>query len=143
MFITFRLHGSLPVCRVFPPGQLTTGEAFVAMDRLLDSAASGPLYLMRPEIESTVVSALREGEQRFHRYQLHSFVVMPNHVHLLATPHVTSTQWLGPLKGYTGRKCNQIWGLQASPFGKMRAMTIWCEIAPSLNESSGTSSTTQ
>ena len=51
LFVTFRLHGSLPAHRVFPPDSLSrSGKAFVAMDRLLDLGASGPLYLRRPEI---------------------------------------------------------------------------------------------
>ena len=49
VFVTFRLHGSLPAHRVFPPhGLADAGKAFVAMDRLLDRGASGPLYLKRP-----------------------------------------------------------------------------------------------
>ena len=103
LFVTFRLHGTLPANRVFPPQVLTTaGKAFVTMDRILDSAASGPSYLRMPEIAELVVAALLAGENRFGRYQLHSYVVMPNHVHALVTPHVVATRWLGPLKGFNG-----------------------------------------
>jgi putative DNA methylase len=86
VFVTFRLHGSLPASRVFPPQRLTSGKAFVAIDRILDTSTSGPLYLRMPGIAALVVACLHDGEQRFHRYQMHSFVVMPNHVHLLVTP---------------------------------------------------------
>src|SRR3954452_13450392 len=97
LFVTFRLHGSLPAHRVFPPENLNnSGKAFVAMDRLLDAGASGPLHLRRPEIADMVVAALQDGERRFHRYQLHAWVVMPNHVHLLVTPSVIATRWLAP-----------------------------------------------
>ena len=41
-----------------------------------------------------MVRALFDGE-RFGRYRLHAFVVMPNRVHLLVTPQVTARQWLG------------------------------------------------
>src|SRR5271165_2404111 len=79
LFVTFRLHGSLPASPIFPPERLTTsGEAFRAMDRILDRGSSGPWFLQRPEIASLVEDALREGQSRFHRYQLHAFVVMPN-----------------------------------------------------------------
>lgn len=54
-----------------------------------------------------VVEAVRDGEARFHRYELHAFVVMPNHVHLLVTPGVTAKQWLGPLKGFTAYRANR------------------------------------
>ena len=85
-------------------GLSTSGEAFRTMDRLLDGGLSGPLFLRRPEIAELVMQALLCGERRFHRYRLHAFVVMPNHVHLLVTPAVDSRRWLGPLKGFTSYK---------------------------------------
>ena len=57
LFVTFRLHGSLPTGRVFPPGQLTSGKAFVAMDRILDRAVNGPSFLRRPDIAGLVATA--------------------------------------------------------------------------------------
>jgi REP element-mobilizing transposase RayT len=116
LFVTFRLHGSLPANRAFPPARLTSGKAFVAIDRILDRSASGPLYLRIPEIAALVVACLRDGEQRFHRYQMHSFVVMPNHVHLLVTPHVAATRWLGPLKGFIAHEANRMLGHSGKPF---------------------------
>jgi REP element-mobilizing transposase RayT len=111
LFVTFRLHGSLPANRVFPPaGLVSAGKAFVAVDRLLDASATGPLFLRRPEIAEIMVAALRHGDRELHRYQLHSFVVMPNHVHLLATPHVLATKWLGPLKGFAAHQANLLLG---------------------------------
>ncbi len=80
LFVTFRLDGSLPSNRVFPPARLTSGHAFVALDRLLDRSTSGPFYLHRPKIAALVVRALRDGESRFERYQLHAFVVMPTFI---------------------------------------------------------------
>jgi putative DNA methylase len=53
---------------------------------------------------------------RFQRYQLHCFVIMPNHVHLLVTPRVVATHWLGPLKGFTAYRANQMLGRQGRPF---------------------------
>src|ERR1700683_3918893 len=95
MFVTFRLHGSLPGNRVFPPARMTHGQAFVAMDRLLDHARSGPVFLRQSEIAEVVVRSLADGEARFGRYELHSFVVMANHVHLLVTSRVPASEWLG------------------------------------------------
>jgi len=94
MFVTFRLHGSLPASRVFPPERLRNGRAFAAMDKLLDCDRSGPLFLSQPEVANLMVRALFDGE-RFRRYRLHAWVVMPNHIHLLVTPQVTARQWLG------------------------------------------------
>jgi REP element-mobilizing transposase RayT len=116
LFVTFRLHDSLPVNRVFPPDRLTSGKAFVAMDRILDQAGAGPKHLGIPEIAAMVVASFRDGDRRFHRYELHSFVVIPNHVHLLVTSRIQATRWLGPLKGFTAHQANRILGFTGKPF---------------------------
>jgi len=111
LFITFRLHGSLPAHRMFPPDALAqSGKAFVAMDRLLDRGASGPLHLRRREIAELVASAVQDGDRRFHRYHLHAFVVMPNHVHLLILPKIPIPEITHWLKGSTARRANQLLG---------------------------------
>jgi len=116
LFVTFRLYDSLPRNRAFPPESLTTGKAFAAMDRILDQAKSGPKYLAIPEIAALVVEAIRDGERRFSRYELHSFAVMPNHAHLLLTPSVPSATWLRTLKGFTAHHANLILGRTGNPF---------------------------
>jgi REP element-mobilizing transposase RayT len=117
LFVTFRLQGSLPANRIFlPDGLAQSGKAFVAMDRLLDRSDRGPLHLRRSEIASLVVDALKAGDQRFHRYHLHAFVVMPNHIHLLVTPSVVASRWLAPLKGFTAFCANQVLGSRGQAF---------------------------
>lgn len=116
MFVTFRLHNSIPAGRIFPPSTLKSGRAFLAFDRILDRAATGPVYLRLPEIADLVVKALKDGDQRFHRYQLHAYVVMANHVHALVTPAVPAAKWLGPLKGYTAHEANRILGHAGGTF---------------------------
>jgi len=86
------------------------------MDRILDNARTGPLFLREPNIADLVVQAILDGESRFDRYQLHAFVVMPNHVHMLVTPHVVATKWLGPLKGFTAHEANRILSNHGKPF---------------------------
>jgi hypothetical protein len=44
VFLTWRLHGSLPANSVFP-STVCCGKAFAVMYRLLDEARSGPFYL--------------------------------------------------------------------------------------------------
>ena len=116
MFVTFRLHGRLPASRVFPPARLTHGQAFVAMDRLLDHPKGGPVFLRQPEIAEMVIGALFDGECRFARYELHAFVVMSNHVHLLVTSHVPASTWLGSLKGFTGHEAIRMLNQHGKPF---------------------------
>jgi len=113
IFITWRLPGSLPAGRVFPKAT-TSGQAFVVMDRLLDHATSGPLYLRQPEIARIMVEAIRYRDPK--QYEFHEFVVMPNHVHLLVTPHMPVSGLMQSLKRFTARECNRIMGLTGQPF---------------------------
>ena len=92
--------GSLPTGRSF--SHATAGAAFLAMDCLLDNARSGPLYLRQPEIANMVVEAILHRDP--FRYELHSFVVMANHVHLLITPRVAVSKLTQSLKRFTARK---------------------------------------
>ena len=110
-FVTFRLHGSLPKGRVFPPENVTAGRAFAALDRLLDHARAGPLYLGQPEIANMVVQAIQDGQDRFGRYKLHAYVVMSNHVHLLVTPLARLADCLRSLKGFTGLQAIRMLGI--------------------------------
>ena len=75
------------------------------MDRLLDREACGPLYLRIPGIAAIVADAIREGGRE--DYSLHSWVVMPNHVHLLITPLTNVSALLRRLKGVTAYRANQ------------------------------------
>src|SRR5262249_41655727 len=114
-FITWRLHGSLPINRVFPTDD-NAGKAFVAMDRILDREITGPAHLRRPEIAELVVDAFRYGQEHLGQYQLHAFVVMPNHVHILITPSVEIAKITHTLKRFTARDANRVLGLTAKPF---------------------------
>jgi putative transposase len=106
LFVTFRLHGSLPSGREFPPELATSGEAFLCMDRLLDGARVGPTYLAIPPIAQIVVDSLRHcGEIDF---ELHAWAIMPNHVHMLATTRTDPARFMRRLKGYTARQANRL-----------------------------------
>ena len=112
-FVTWRLHGSLPPNRCFPPA-IVSGQAFLAMDRILDSTCDGPLFLRMPEVAQMVVDAIHYRDRRI--YHLHAFVVMPNHVHLLMTPLVVVSKVLQSLKRFTAREGNRMLGLTGQPF---------------------------
>jgi len=113
IFVTWRLYGSLPANRSFPP-VTDSGEAFVAVDRLLDSGCTGPLFLKEPEFAKLVVEAIQYRDQQ--QFQLHSYVVMANHVHLLMTPLLEVSDVMQSLKRFTARECNRILGRTGSPF---------------------------
>jgi putative transposase len=115
VFLTWRLHGSLPPHRAFA-SPLSSGQAFLAVDRLLDQARTGPLHLHRPEIAAVVVEAIQYRSDCRSQYELHAYVVMPNHVHLLITPAISTSEIMQSLKRFTARRANQALGLTGQPF---------------------------
>ena len=116
VFLTWRLHDSLPSHRAFPTDGLNSGQAFAAMDRLLDEACSGAFYLRQPALADVVVEAIQYNADMLGHYLLHAFVVMPNHVHLLATPAVALPKLTKSLKGITAKRANAMLALTGSPF---------------------------
>ena len=84
LFVTWHLHGSLLHALSPPPNKQ---NAFVWMDRYLDSASGGPRYLKQQ-----------------------------NHVHLLVLPLVSPRRFLQTLKGYTAREANRLLGRTGQPF---------------------------
>ena len=113
IFITWRLHGSLPANRRFPDAT-PAGQAFLAMDRLLANTRVGPTHLRTPEIASLMVESIRH--RHLIDYALHRFVVMPNHVHILVTPINPVPKFMQSLKRFTAREANRVLGTTGRPF---------------------------
>jgi putative DNA methylase len=116
VFLTWCLHGSLPCHRVFPADALTSGQAFAAMDRLLDEARRGVRYLRQPGIADMVVEGIRHNDAVLGHYFLHAYAVMPNHVHLLVTPLITLPKLTKSLKGITAKRANAMLKLTVKTF---------------------------
>ena len=116
IFLTWRLYDSLPPNRAFPTAALTSGQAFGAMDRLLDEARAGAFYLRQPAVADMIVEAIQYNSSVLGHYVSHAFVVMPNHVHLLATPAVALPRLTKSLKGITAKRANAMLALTGRPF---------------------------
>ena len=116
VLLTWRLHDSLPSHRDFPTLALNSGQAFAAMDRLLDEASVGTFYLRQPAIADMIVEAIHYNANILGHYVLHAFVVMPNHVHLLATPSIALPKLTKSLKGITGKRANAMLTMTGSRF---------------------------
>src|SRR5690348_1495868 len=84
------------------------------MDRLLDEGRTGPLYLKQPRIAQIVDDAICDRASRVH--ELHSYVVMSNHVHMLFTPMRPVSEIMQSLKRYTAREANKLLGLTGQAF---------------------------
>jgi REP element-mobilizing transposase RayT len=108
LFFTWRLEGSLPRNRYVPPEGLTSGQAFVWIDRLLDRALTGPTWLTQPEVAKIVADSLHYGQDTLNHYTLHAYVIMANHVHLLISPKVAASKITQSLKGFTAHEANRV-----------------------------------
>lgn len=76
------------------------------MDRLLDEARTGPLYLRQEPLADMVVQAIHDNASVLDQYSLHAFVVMANHVHLLISPRIPLPRVMRSLKGITAKRAN-------------------------------------
>lgn len=74
------------------------------------------LYLRQPAIADMVVEALRYNASVLGHYLLNAFVIMPNHVHMLASPAVALPKLTKSLKGITAKRANMMLGLTGKPF---------------------------
>ena len=95
------------------------------IERALDRAEKGPLWLADARIAKIVSASIhfRDGKV----YRLEAYCIMPNHVHLLITPltsrnqgnHQVQTYPLSSIlhssKRYTARKANRVMGREG-PF---------------------------
>jgi hypothetical protein len=119
LFVTWRLAGSIPRACLPQPATgapLSAGRAFLVLDREVDKAAFGPVWLRDARVASVVANALLYGEHGRNFYQLRAWVIMPNHVHVLLLPKTSLpvlTRWL---KGSTARPTNLILGRTGKAF---------------------------
>jgi putative transposase len=118
IFVTFRLAGSLPAetiarwqeeQRLHELG-LAEAPRFSKFDGWLDQpSAASPDWLRYPAVAAIVKEAMhyRDGAA----YQLWSYCLMPNHVHLLASVPASGPPFaktLQSLKSNTARRCNDV-----------------------------------
>ena len=115
---------SSPCAQSPPPRKLTSGQAFVWMDRRLDMPRSGPFFLRQENVAAVVVESLYRGVELGH-YQLGAFVVMANHVHVLLLPLIPASQLLKSLKGSTAREANRLLGRTGEPFWQRESYDHW------------------
>ncbi len=124
LFITWRLHGSLPRIPA-PTEDQPGGKAFAAIDRELDKAATGPRWLLDERVAQCVVDALKYGQDNLHLYELHAWVLMANHVHILIYPEAELSRITKSIKNYSARQANEILGLTGQPFWQDESFDHW------------------
>ena len=126
VILTWRLSGSLPRSALARVARLRADprRQFLAAERSLDSQPAGPRWLAQPEIASLVVKALRRGEE-LKRFVLRSWVIMPNHVHVLLEPSSPVIAITKGIKGITAKEANAILDRVGKPFWQDESFDHW------------------
>ena len=114
LFLTWRLHGSLP-----------KWVEFADVDAELDMAASGPRWLEDDRVAQCVVDALQYGERNLRLYKIYAWVLMPNHVHILLQPEAKLAKITRSIKNYSARQANAILGRTGQPFWQDESYDHW------------------
>ena len=80
-----------------------------------------------------VEDSIHYAARQLRYYELHAYVVMPNHVHLLVLPLVDAGRLLQSLKGFTARKANQMLHREGEPFWQRESYDHWVRDAREFN----------
>jgi len=129
LFITWRLHGSLPrslLIRLDQSKNLSPGKRFACADSELDRATAGPLWLKEPRIAENIVASLQRGQGDLRVFHLHAYVVMANHVHVLLTPQAPVPRITRGIKRHTADFANTFLGRQSERFWAEESFDRWC-----------------
>jgi REP element-mobilizing transposase RayT len=81
--------------------------------------------LAQPEIAEMVTDGIRYAERNLRYYDLHAWVVMSNHVHLLLNPLVEPALFLNILKSFTARRANVLLHRTGAPFWQREYFDHW------------------
>jgi putative transposase len=125
LFVTWCLYGSLPESRYPPPNHSSAGQAFVWMDRYLDTTREGPMWLRRTDVADVVSARIRAAAEEHHWCDLYAWVVMSNHVHILVRPLIDTGELLRRIKGRTAREANLLIGQTGKPFWQRESYDRW------------------
>jgi REP element-mobilizing transposase RayT len=82
------------------------------------------MFLRQDAIANLVVESLHRGAELGH-YELASFVVMANHVHVLLLPKAPPSRLMKSLKGSTAREANRLLGRTGEPFWQRESYDHW------------------
>src|SRR5689334_18525052 len=106
IFLTWRLYGSVPTSKS-EWQTLPAGKRFAAEDKAL-AQATGPHHLKDPRIAEVIYKTLVYCADVLHLYDLHAWVIMSNHVHLVIQPHAPLARITRSIKSYSAKEANRI-----------------------------------
>jgi REP element-mobilizing transposase RayT len=123
VFLTWRLFGSLPPSRS-EWERLPAGKRFTAEDQALLHSA-GPHFLNDDRVADCVAATFVYGAEKLHLYDLHAWVIMPNHVHILIRPHGPLPRITRSIKSYSARQANRVLDRSGRPFWQIESFGHW------------------
>ena len=82
-----------------------------------------PMWLSDPKAAAVMVGSFLWGVPD--RYELYSFVVLGNHVHMLLTPNVDLSTITQGIKGWTARQINRMLGRKGTQFWQNESYDHW------------------
>jgi putative transposase len=128
-FLTWRLHGSLPVSFSTARNGCATkdspGTRFKLPDTALDKSTTAPFWLKSPRIAKCVVNLIHKGDSTLGYFTLHAFVVMPHHIHMLITPKLPIPRIMNGLKGATARAAKSLLRRKGKRFWQDESFDHW------------------
>jgi putative transposase len=136
IFVTWRLYGSLPAAvltKLRKNKEREKGKHFVHFDTELDRAAFGPKWLRDDEVAAIVQREILAIQQTDYGV-VHSYVIMPNHVHLVLEPKVELRLIMQSLKGRSARACNCALRRQGLTFWQDESFDHWVRSTESLGK---------
>lgn len=138
IFLTWRLWGSLPKHkRIGADDSLTEGQRFAILDREMDLAKSGPMWLKEPAVAGSVADTLLMDGPNWGLYKLFAWVLMSNHVHVLLTPHKRLSDVTRAIKKTSAMRANAILGRTGQPFWQDESYDHWVRDAREFDRIAG------
>ncbi len=142
IFVSWRLAGSFPPDAETPSAEQSRRTpslrpGYTARPRRgerLEPVRYGPVWLQDARIACVVANTLLYGEAVRRFYQLHAWVIMPNHVHVIFQPRIAMPTIMRWLKGRTGRVANRLLGRAGKPFWQEESFDHWVRSAQELQE---------
>ncbi|MGA8579448.1 MAG: transposase [Bryobacteraceae bacterium] len=103
----------------------TEGQRFVAVDRQMDHATTGPLWLSNPQIAQSVIETIVSRADQWGLYNLFAWVLMSNHVHMLVQPRKPLREATRAVKNTSARAANLLLGRTGTPFWQDESFDHW------------------
>jgi REP element-mobilizing transposase RayT len=91
----------------------------------LDRASTGPTWLKNPLVADAVAKVLLAGDITWSLYKLHAWVIMPNHVHMLISPHRPIAEVTRSVKSASSREANAILKQRGQSFWQPESFDHW------------------